>query len=331
MGAGCCEPGLVPRFSLVRDDSGKTLLQAVGNGRLECFGYLRHKVHLEAAKTYRMRVHLRFEGMEDLNRHVVHALFSSGFNDGIFTYRKEGDWVIGEDRFPGPQKAEDGEIRLQFRFSQSGKVWWDRISLQECAPIPPRLVKVAVGWGKHDMAQWARWLDRAGERKADIALLTEGFNGKRPTEAEPLDGPSGRLMAEKAKQWKMYVSGTIYVKRGDLVYNTAMLFDRRGKLVGTYEKVQLFDPEEHEGVTPGIRLPVFKTDFGTVGIMTCYDSWFPETARLLAYKGAELILLPNAGYDMELMPARAADNGVCVAVSSENCPAGIWDSGGARG
>ncbi len=79
-----------------------------------------------------------------------------------------------------------------------------------------------------------------------------------------------------------------------------------------------------------MRLPVFKTDFGNVGIMTCYDSWFPETARLLAYKGAELILLPNAGYDMELMPARAADNGVCVAVSSENCPAGIWDSGGAR-
>jgi predicted amidohydrolase len=84
------------------------------------------------------------------------------------------------------------------------------------------------------------------------------------------------------------------------------------------------------GVTPGVNLPVFKTDFGNVGIMTCYDSWFPETARLLAYKGAELILLPNAGYDMELMPARAADNGVCVAVSSENCPAGIWDSGGAR-
>jgi predicted amidohydrolase len=323
-------PALAPRFSLVQDAGGKTSLQAVGNGRLECFGYLRHKVRLEAGKTYRMRARLRFEGMEDLNHHVVHSVFSTAFNDGIFTYRKEGDWVIGEDRFPGPKKAEDAEIRLQFRFSQRGKVWWDRVSLQECGPIPPRLVKVAVGSGKHDMAHWSLWLDRAGEKKADIALLTEGFNGKRPSEAEPIDGPSARMMAEKAKQWKMYVSGTNYEKRGDLVFNTAMLFDRQGKLVGTYEKVQLFDPEEHMGVTPGVRLPVFKTDFGTVGIMTCYDSWFPETARLLAYKGAELILLPNAGYDMELMPARAADNGVCIAVSSENCPAGIWDSGGAR-
>ena len=70
------------------------------------------------------------------------------------------------------------------------------------------------------------------------------------------------------------------------------------------------------GVTPGVRFPVFKTDFGNVGVLTCYDSWFPETARLLAYKGAELVSPPNAGYDMELMPARAADNGIWVAVSS---------------
>ena len=322
-------PVLAPRFSQVRDDAGKTVLQAQGNGRLECFGYLRHKVRLEAGKTYRMRAQLRLKDMEDLNHHVVHSVFASGFNDGLFTYRKEGERVIGEDRFPGPKAAGEGEVRIQFRFSEGGTVWWDRISIQECEPIPPRLVKVAVSWGKHDMGHWSRWLDRAGEKRADIAVLTEGFNGKPPADPEPLDGPAARLLADKAKHWKMYVSGTFYEKRSDLVYNTAVLFDRRGELVGTYEKVQLFDPEEHMGVTPGVRLPVFKTDFGNVGIMTCYDSWFPETARLLAYKGAELILLPNAGYDMELMPARAADNGVCVAVSSENCPAGIWDSGGA--
>ena len=65
-----------------------------------------------------------------------------------------------------------------------------------------------------------------------------------------------------------------------------------------------------------------------MGVLICYDSWFPEMTRLLAYKGAELVLLPNAGYFMGLMPARAADNGVAIAVSSLNNPAGIWDSGG---
>ena len=75
---------------------------------------------------------------------------------------------------------------------------------------------------------------------------------------------------------------------------------------------------------------VFQTDFGQVGIIICYDSWFPETARLLGYKGAELLLLPNAGYYRELMYARASDNGLVIAASSLNCPAGVWDSGGNR-
>jgi predicted amidohydrolase len=127
----------------------------------------------------------------------------------------------------------------------------------------------------------------------------------------------------------MYVSGSFYEQRANLVLNTAPLFDRAGKLVGTYSKNQVYEPEEDEGVSPGTALPVFETDFGTVGIMICYDSWFPEVTRLLAYKGAELVLFPNAGYFMGLMPARAADNGVWMAVSTLGSRAGIWDSGGA--
>jgi len=62
--------------------------------------------------------------------------------------------------------------------------------------------------------------------------------------------------------------------------------------------------------------------------MICYDSWFPETAQLLALKGAELILFPNEGYYEDLMHARAADNRVFVAVSSRTNPAGVWDCAG---
>jgi predicted amidohydrolase len=126
----------------------------------------------------------------------------------------------------------------------------------------------------------------------------------------------------------MYVSGTTYIRRGDLVYNTAPLFDRQGKLVGTYDKVMLYDTELDVGVTSGERFPVFDTDFGKIGIITCYDSWFTNTSRLLALQGAELALLPNEGYYEELMHARAADNCMCLAVSSGDNPAGVWDSGG---
>jgi len=141
------------------------------------------------------------------------------------------------------------------------------------------------------------------------------------------DGPAMEFMARKATQWKMYVSGSIRLKRGDLVFNSAPLFDRKGKLVGIYDKVMLYDPELDDGTTPGTAMPVFEADFGKVGIMTCYDSWHPSVAKLLALKGAELILFPSAGYYVQLMHARAADNGVVIAASS-NSPCGVWDGGG---
>jgi predicted amidohydrolase len=135
-------------------------------------------------------------------------------------------------------------------------------------------------------------------------------------------------MSAKARQWKMHVSGTTYIRRGDLVYNTAPLFNRQGKMIGSYDKVMLFEPELDLGATPGEKLPVFDTDVGKIGIITCYDSWFPETAQLLALQGAELALLPNEGYYTEIMHARSADNCLSIAVSSRNNPAGVWDSGG---
>lgn len=328
--AVCPNHWLAPKFKFGIAPDGHPSLMAEGNGRGECFGYVRYKVHLHGGKTYRLRVQFRFAGMKDVNRHLVHGVFGSdGFNDGIFSYRRQGDLVVGSHRFPGPAKGEDAEVRLYFRFSPAGKVWWERVSLRPCAPIPPDPVKIACSWGGGNLAYWSRWLDRAGEKKVDLALLPELFNGTNPKEAETMNGPAPTLLARKAKQWHMYVSGTFYQKRGHLVFNTAPLFDRKGRLVGTYSKNELYDPEEDLGATPGTGFPVFKTDFGNVGIEICYDSWFPEVTRLLAYKGARLVLIPNEGYDMELMPARAADNGVWVAVSSGNNPAGIWDSGGA--
>ncbi|MBI2301263.1 MAG: carbon-nitrogen hydrolase family protein [Armatimonadetes bacterium] len=320
-------PALAPCFA---GSDGR--LAARGNGRRECFGYVRHPVPLAGGRTYRLRVVLRPDALDDLNQHLVHGIFraSPHFNDGVFEYRREDGRVVGEAVFPGPEAAGEGEVRLYFRFSAAGAVEWKEVSLTEAEPIPPRRAKLTCTWGTGGLDYWSGVLDAAGEAGSDLVLLPEGFNGLPIAQPEPLSGPTGSLMAAKARQWRMYVSGSFYERRGDLVYNTAPLYDRAGALVGTYEKVQLYDPEEDEGATPGHRLPVFDADFGRVGIIICYDSWFPEPTRLLAYRGAELILFPNAGYFTGLMPARAADNGVWFAVSSQGCPAGIWDSGGAQ-
>lgn len=336
--AVCPNPATAPTFGLARTPDGRMALTARGNGRQECFGFLRHRVRLQAGKTYRLRVRLRTQGLVDLNHHLVHGVFAPGWNDGIFAYRQSGEWVTGEARFPGPERDLEGEVRLYLRFSAEGQVWWEHVSLEECEPIPPRLARIAVSWGYNTREGWGRWLDAVGQHKADLALLPEFFHLSAPgglnqpgvlLDSEPPDGPSAALLAAKARQWGMYTCGTFIERRGDLLYNSAPLFDRKGDLLGVYSKNNVYEPELDQGVTPGIGYPVFQTDFAQVGITICYDSWFPEVYRLLAYQGAELVLLPNAGYYPHLLPARAADNGIWVAVSSANCMAGVWEPGGA--
>jgi len=313
-------PALAPTFQLA-GQNGKKFLTAQGNGRKECFGFIKVPFTVTKDKTYRLTVRFKVEGIDDVNRNLSHGLFGE-FNNGIFKYRREGEMIVGEHIFPA--KGEKCEMRLTFRFSPHGKVWWDEVRLEECEPIAPRLVKIAVSQGTRDFESWKAFLDTAGEKKCDMALMTEFFV---PGTHEP-DGPAMKMMAEKAKEWNMYVSGTILLKRDDVVYNSAPLFDRAGTLLGIYDKVNLYDPELDEGASPGTHVPVFKTDFGTLGIMTCYDSWHPAVAKLLALKGAEVILLPNAWYYAQLIHARSADNGVVVAVTTSGKPCGVWDAGG---
>jgi predicted amidohydrolase len=161
-------------------------------------------------------------------------------------------------------------------------------------------------------------------------LLPELFNSTDPDKAESPDGPASMMLSEKARRWGMLTCGTRYERRGDLVYNTARLFGHDGELLGIYDKLILFEEELDQGVSPGRCNEVFRTVSGNIAIMTCYDGWFPEVAQSLARKGAEIVLFPNVGYYVSLGPARAADNGVCLAASSLNGPAGIWDSSGAR-
>lgn len=172
-------------------------------------------------------------------------------------------------------------------------------------------------------------LDVAGRGKADLVLLPEYMNGEIVT--EPLDGPSAALMSSKAREYGMYVAGTIARedKAAGRLYNTALLFGRDGKPVGSYDKIHLYGPElKREGVTPGSRVPVFQADFGRVGFMTCCDVSFTDVVELLALKGADMVLFPNLGYDRGLMRVRALDNLVNIVASSRSGSYGVWDAAG---
>jgi predicted amidohydrolase len=114
----------------------------------------------------------------------------------------------------------------------------------------------------------------------------------------------------------MYIVSGLYSWKGDTLKNVAVLYDRQGKIQGVYEKIQLPDSETEEGAVPGSTFPVFTTDFGKIGILICWDSFFPEISRILALNGAEILFCPIWGdvrgdnsWKMTAQ-SRAIDNGV---------------------
>jgi predicted amidohydrolase len=138
-------------------------------------------------------------------------------------------------------------------------------------------------------------LEAAGTQGADLALLPEGFMaaglpGSRLHEvAQPCDGPAFRAVAEQARRHRMNVVAGFYVLEAGRLLNIAALFDRDGRLVGTYAKKHPTEGEIACGVTPGGESRVFETDVGRIGLAICFDiNWQPLWSELKA-AGAELV------------------------------------------
>jgi predicted amidohydrolase len=111
---------------------------------------------------------------------------------------------------------------------------------------------------------------------------------------------------------------------GHLIYNVAVLIGPDGEVAGKYRKICLPRGEVDGGFTPGEEYPVFATRFGRVGLMVCYDGFFPEIARELANRGAEVIGFPVMGCNPLLAAARAAENHVFVVSSTHTDAAQDW-------
>jgi predicted amidohydrolase len=152
-------------------------------------------------------------------------------------------------------------------------------------------------------------------------LWTTGYlaEAEYPRLAEPIPGPTTRALAQAARRSGVYLmAGSIAEKRGRSVYNTALLFDPRGRCVLRFSKVHLWD-REVDHFSAGDTYRVARTPAGTFGVMICYDGDFPEVPRLLALKGAEVIFHPSAypsPHDREwrlIYPAAALQNYAYIA------------------
>jgi predicted amidohydrolase len=139
--------------------------------------------------------------------------------------------------------------------------------------------------------------------------------GVLPANAEPLPGPTESAFADLARRYGVWiVTGSIFERCADAVYNTCSVLNPAGEVVCRYRKMFPFLPFE-EGVTPGEQFVVFDVpEIGRFGCTICYDIWFPEVCRTLAAMGAEVILRPTLtdtiDRDMELtiVEAMAAIN-----------------------
>ncbi len=184
------------------------------------------------------------------------------------------------------------------------------------------------------------FLDVAGERGSELVVLPEVWTGlgystdKAYLEiAETIPGPTTELLSAKARQYGMYVVGSIYENHGNLYYNSSPLIDPAGEIVGKYWKTHLFDAPDRVDIKPGIResakltagneLPVFDTKLAKLGVSVCSDLRFPEVYRELALNGAEVIVCASAFLSPRLdhweffLRARATENQAWVVASGQ--------------
>jgi predicted amidohydrolase len=155
----------------------------------------------------------------------------------------------------------------------------------------------------HNLARSLRFIERAATEGADLVILPELANsgcelGTRDLALglaeEVPGGPSSLAWAEAAEASGVCVVGGLLEREGDVLHNSAVVLG--GGVFGRYRKTHLWD-RERSLYEPGRELPVFDTPLGGIGLLVCYDAWFPEAARTLAMKGAQILCVPSNAPD----------------------------------
>lgn len=161
-----------------------------------------------------------------------------------------------------------------------------------------------VGSKKDRISKVADKIVESADFNPDLVVLPELWNvgffnfDEYRSESEKIeDSRTVSKMRELARELKSFIHAGSIIERKDADYfNTSILLDREGEIVGTYRKIHLFgyESEESKILSPGRDLCVAKTEIGKLGLTTCYDLRFPELYRKLVDQGAEIFLVTSA-------------------------------------
>jgi predicted amidohydrolase len=184
-------------------------------------------------------------------------------------------------------------------------------------------------------------IEAAARGGAQLIVLPEVWTGlgySTPTAyreiAEPIPGPTTERLGALAQRYGCHIVGSTYEAMADgACHNTASLIGPDGRVIGLYRKTHLFDAPRRKDIKPGMResdkvragdaLPVFDTAIGRIGLSVCSDLRFPEIYRVMALKGADIIVCASAFLSPRFdhwdffLRARACENQVFVAASGQ--------------
>jgi predicted amidohydrolase len=246
-------------------------------------------------------------------------------------------WTEVSDVFRAPATATQATIELHLQWAPRAKVQWSNVTFDSVPAAPGRKVRLAAvhyrPQGGHTPAEncrlFAPLVADAAKQRADLVVLPETLTyyglGKSYADcAEPVPGPSTEYFGTLAREHKLYIVAGLIEREAQLIYNVAALIGPDGNFIGKYRKVALPRSEIAGGIMPGSDYPVFDTRFGKLGMMVCYDGFFPEVARELTNRGAEVIAWPVWGCNPLLAGARACENQVYLVSSTYEAPERNW-------
>jgi predicted amidohydrolase len=324
-------------------------------------GYWTKTLPVEGGKHYRFSARRRIEHVDSPRRSVVARLLWRDDlgkpvkrEEPVVTSYLKG-WVpVAEAEFPAdgktdkegwtevaatylaPKGATNLIVELHLQWAPGGKVEWSGVALTPVSPPLGRKVRLAAVHyrpkGKsiqENCREFAPLIAEAAKQKADLVVLPEtltffGTGKDYAACAESIPGPSTDYFGGLAKQHDTYIVAGLIERDKHLIYNVAVLLAPDGSVAGKYRKVTLPRGEIEKGVAPGKDYPIFETRFGKLGMMVCYDGFFPEVARQLSNRGAEVIAWPVWGCNPSLAGARACENHVYVVSSTYEAPDRNW-------
>lgn len=246
------------------------------------------------------------------------------------------DWQTLTGTYLSPPTAVKARVELHLRWCEIGaSVQYRDLKFEAVKPTEPRLVKLATVHlqprGGNPQANREAFVDvitQAAAAGAQLIVLPETLPyygaGLTPLEsAESVPGPTSDFFGALAKKLKVHIVATCFEKDAHKLFNTAILLGPDG-MIGRYRKVCIPRGEIEAGVVPGTEYPVFETSLGKIGMMICYDGFFPQVAQHLTDNGAEVIAWPVWGCNPLLARARAAENQVAIVSSTYTEPSRDW-------